>query len=416
MIKALTTILLAAGVALPTMAASAPVARDKRVWAAAEAARPEQLKLLESVVNIDSGTGDVEGGRKVGDIMAARLVALGATVERVPAEIPGLPDNIVATLTGTGKGRVLLIGHLDTVFDPGTVAKRPFRIEGTLAIGPGVSDEKGGVVQAIYALQILRDLKFSDYRKIVLLLETSEERGSPGTRRLIDRLLKDADVELNLEPGDAPDVLTVWRKGSNSFYIDVKGRAAHAGVAPQDGRNAAEELIHQLQAIAPFPKSGDGLTVNLTLMSAGARYNIIPEEASAAINVRVRDKADAEKVASALAASAQQTMIPDTKVIIRREASFPPLPSNPSTDALADRAEAIYAGLGLKIGRGGNGGASESALAAEQGVPALDGLGPVGGGFHSDKEYLDLNTLTPRLYLLVKLIMELGKAPPPRMP
>ena len=392
------------------------MARDKRVWAAAEAARPEQLKLLESVVNIDSGTGDVEGGRKVGDIMAARLVALGATVERVPAEIPGLPDNIVATLTGTGKGRVLLIGHLDTVFDPGTVAKRPFRIEGTLAIGPGVSDEKGGVVQAIYALQILRDLKFSDYRKIVLLLETSEERGSPGTRRLIDRLLKDADVELNLEPGDAPDVLTVWRKGSNSFYIDVKGRAAHAGVAPQDGRNAAEELIHQLQAIAPFPKSGDGLTVNLTLMSAGARYNIIPEEASAAINVRVRDKADAEKVASALAASAQQTMIPDTKVIIRREASFPPLPSNPSTDALADRAEAIYAGLGLKIGRGGNGGASESALAAEQGVPALDGLGPVGGGFHSDKEYLDLNTLTPRLYLLVKLIMELGKAPPPRMP
>lgn len=416
MIKALATILLAAGLALPATAAPTPVALDKRVWAAAEAARPEHLKLLETLVNIDSGTGDVEGGRKVGDIMAARLVALGAAVERVPAEIPGLPDNIVATLAGTGKGRVLLIGHLDTVFDPGTVARRPFRIEGSRALGPGVSDEKGGVVQGLYALQILRDLKFTDFRKIVLLLETSEERGSPGTRRLIDRLLKDADVELNLEPGDAPDVLTVWRKGSNSFYIDVKGRAAHAGVAPQDGRNAAEELIHQLQAITPFPKSGDGLTVNLTLMSAGARYNIIPEDASAAINVRVRDKPDAELVARALEASAKQTLIPDTKVTIRREASFPPLPSNPSTDALADRAEAIYAGLGLKIGRGGNGGASESALAAEQGVPALDGLGPVGGGFHSDKEYLDLNTLTPRLYLLVKLMMELGKAPPPRMP
>lgn len=416
MIKALATILLAAGLALPATAAPTPVALDKRVWAAAKAARPEHLKLLETLVNIDSGTGDVEGGRKVGDIMAARLVALGAAVERVPAEIPGLPDNIVATLAGTGKGRVLLIGHLDTVFDPGTVARRPFRIEGSRALGPGVSDEKGGVVQGLYALQILRDLKFTDFRKIVLLLETSEERGSPGTRRLIDRLLKDADVELNLEPGDAPDVLTVWRKGSNSFYIDVKGRAAHAGVAPQDGRNAAEELIHQLQAITPFPKSGDGLTVNLTLMSAGARYNIIPEDASAAINVRVRDKPDAELVARALEASAKQTLIPDTKVTIRREASFPPLPSNPSTDALADRAEAIYAGLGLKIGRGGNGGASESALAAEQGVPALDGLGPVGGGFHSDKEYLDLNTLTPRLYLLVKLMMELGKAPPPRMP
>ena len=158
MIKALTTILLAAGIAVPAMAAPAPVARDKRVWAAAEAARPEQLKLLESVVNIDSGTGDVEGGRKVGDIMVARRVALGATVVRVPAEIPGLPDNVVATLIGTGKGRVLLIGHLDTVFDPGTVAKRPFRIEGTRTIGPGVSDEKGVVVQGVYALQILRDL------------------------------------------------------------------------------------------------------------------------------------------------------------------------------------------------------------------------------------------------------------------
>lgn len=275
MIKALTTILLAAVIALPATAAPAPVARDKRVWAAAEAARPEQLKLLESIVNI--GTGDVEGGRKVGDIMAARLVALGATVERVPAEMPGLPDNVVATLTGTGKGRVLLIGHLDTVFDPGTVAKRPFRIEGTRELGPGVSDEKGGVVQGVYTLQILRDLKFADFRKIVLLIETSEERG------------------------DAPDVLTVWRKGSNSFYIDVKGRAAHAGVAPQDGRNAAED-------------------------------------ASAAINVRVRDKADAEKVARALDASARQTMIPDTKVTIRREAFFPPLPSNPATDALAGRA------------------------------------------------------------------------------
>ena len=124
------------------MATPATVARDKRVWIAAEAARPEQLKLLETVVNLDSGTGDVEGGRKVGEIMVARLVAMGATVERVPAEIPGLPDNIVATLTGTGKGRVLLIGHLDTVFDPGTVADRPFRIDGGTAYGPGVTDMK----------------------------------------------------------------------------------------------------------------------------------------------------------------------------------------------------------------------------------------------------------------------------------
>ena len=413
------SVVIAAGAVLllagPALSAPKAAPKDTRVWVAAEKARPDQLKLLEEVVNIDSGTGDVDGGRKVAAALIPRLKALGMTVETVPAEAPGLPENTVATLTGTGKGRILLIGHIDTVFGPGTVAKRPFKIAGDRATGPGVSDEKGGVVQGIYALQILRDLGFKDFKQIVFLIETSEERGSPGTRKLIDRLIRDADVELNLEPGDPPDALTVWRKGSNIIEIKVKGRAAHAGVAPQDGRNAADELIHQLQATAPFPKTGDGMTLNLTLLNAGSRYNIIPEDASATLNLRVRDKADVDKVVQALETSAKTTAIPDTQVTIRRETSFPPLPSNAGTDALADRAEAIYGGLGLQIGRGGNGGASESALAVDAGVPALDGLGPVGGGFHSDEEYLDLKSVTPRLYLLTKLIMELGKAPPPRM-
>ena len=406
---------MAAAVAGPAIGAPKATPKDAKVWAAAEKARPDQLKLLEQVVNIDSGTGDVEGGRKVAAVLTARLEALGMTVEKVAAEAPSLPENLVGRLKGTGKGRILIIAHLDTVFEPGTAAKRPFKQVGERLTGPGVGDEKGGVVQGIYALQILKDLGFKDFAQITYLIETSEERGSPGTRKLIDSLLKDADVELNLEPGDPPDVLTVWRKGSNSFYIDVKGRPAHAGIAPQDGRNAALELIHQLESIRQFPTSGEGLTVNLTLMSAGARYNIIPEDASAAINVRVRDKADAEKVAQALDASAKAPAIPDTKVTIRREASFPPLPSNAATDALADRAEAIYAGLGMKIGRGGNGGASESALAIEAGVPALDGLGPVGGKFHSEDEYVDLNSVTPRLYLFTKLLMELGRSPPARI-
>jgi len=418
--RAAMVLAMAAAVGTPALAgpkAAAPkaVAKDAKVWAAAEKARPDQLKLLEQVVNIDSGTGDAAGGRKVADVLVPRLEALGMTVERVAAEAPGLPENLVGRLKGSGKGRILLIAHLDTVFEPGTATKRPFKMTDDRLTGPGVGDEKGGVVQGIYAIQILKDLGFKDFGQVTFLIETSEERGSPGTRKLIDTLLKDADVELNLEPGDPPDVLTVWRKGSNSFYIDVKGRPAHAGIAPQDGRNAALELIHQLESIRQFPTSGDGLTVNLTLMSAGARYNIIPEDASAAINVRVRDKADVEKVGHALEASAQTTVIPDTKVTIRREASFPPLPNNVATDGLADRAEAIYAGLGMKIGRGGNGGASESALAYEAGVPALDGLGPVGGKFHSEEEYVDLKSVTPRLYLLTKLIMEFGKAPPPRI-
>ena len=390
-------------------------AKDARVWAAAESARPAQLKLLEQVVNIDSGTGDIEGGQAVAAVFRQRLEAAGMTVRTVASEAPGLPDNIVATITGTGKGRILMIGHLDTVFGPGTAAKRPFRIERQRAFGPGVSDEKGGVVEGVYALQLLRDLGYKNFKQITFLIETSEERGSPGTRALIAELVADADVELNLEPGDAPDSLTVWRKGSATFHIDVKGRAAHAGVAPQDGRNAAVELIHQVQAADVFPKSGDGLTANLTVMSAGTRNNIIPEDASAQINVRFRTKADAELVDQALRNNARTTSVPDTTVTVSREPAFPPLPENPATAALAARAEAIYAGMGWKLGRAGNGGASESALAYDAGVPALDGLGPVGGGFHSDKEYLELSTLTPRLYLLTKLIMDLGRNPPARL-
>ncbi|MES2341000.1 MAG: glutamate carboxypeptidase [Pseudomonadota bacterium] len=386
--------------------------KDAKVWAAAEAARPAQLDLLKTVVNIDSGTGDIEGGRKVAAVLIPRLKALGMTIESVPAEIPGLPENTVATLKGTGKARILMIGHIDTVFGPGTTAKWPFSIEGEHARGPGVADEKGGVIEGLYALQILHDLGFKNFAQITFLMETSEERGSPGTRALIDRLVKAHDVELNLEPGDAPDVITVWRKGSSTVNIAVKGRAAHAGVAPQDGRNAAVELVHQLATVEQFPHSGDGLTVNLTIIQAGSRYNIIPEDAKAQINIRARQKSDFDKVEATLKASAAKTVVPDTTVTISRENSFPPLANNPATDALAVRAQAIYAGLGLKLGTGGNGGASQSALAYEAGTPALDGLGPVGGGFHSDKEFMDLKSVTPRLYLLTKLIMDLSANPP----
>ena len=403
---------LLAASAMPA-AAKAPV-RDAKVWAAAERLRSAQLDLLEQVVNVDSGTGDVAGGRKVAGLLVPRLKALGMDVETVAAEAPDLPENIVATLKGTGRGRILMIGHIDTVFGPGTVAKWPFRIADDRATGPGVSDEKGGVIEGLYALQILHDLGFKDFGRITFLIETSEERGSPGTKALINRLVGDADVELNLEPGDPPDSATVWRKGSTTFHIDVKGRAAHAGVAPQEGRNAAVELIHQVQADDVFPKSGEGLTANLTLIDAGSRENIIPEHASAAINVRVRDKTDFERVEQTFRANAARTQVPDTTVTVSRTPAYPPLATNPGTDALAARAEAIYAGIGRKLGRGGNGGASESALAYEAGVPALDGLGPVGGGFHSDKEFLDLKTLTPRLYLLTKLLMDLGRDPPAR--
>jgi glutamate carboxypeptidase len=266
------------------------------------------------------------------------------------------------------------------------------------------------------ALKLLHDQGFKGYRKLTLLLETSEERGSPGTRTLINRLVREYDVELNMEPGDPPDGVTVWRKGSSTFHIVVRGRAAHAGVAPQEGRNAAVELIHQLKAVEVMPHSGEGITANLTTLKAGSRDNIIPDYAEAGVNVRTRKAGDLEMVESALKAAAAVTEVPDTTVTVSRDSAYPPLPDNPATNALARRAQAIYAETGRTLNFGGNGGASESAMAAAAGTPALDGLGPVGGGFHSDKEFVDLTTVTPRLYLLARMIMDLSAHPPKAVP
>jgi glutamate carboxypeptidase len=376
----------------PALAAS----RDAKVYAAVQANRVGFLDLLGQIVNIDSGTGDVTGGAKVTALLADRLKALGADTHYEPAEAPNLPDNLVATFHGSDKGRILIIAHCDTVFGPGTVAKRPFKIDGTRAHGPGVGDEKAGVVSAVTALKILHDIGFKNFATITLLVETSEERGSIGTNRLIRTLAAQHDVEFNMEPGDPPDALTVWRKGSTVVTIHVTGRAAHAGMAPQDGRNAATGLIHQLDRIAGIvPISGDGPTLNLTMMNAGERSNIIPDNAEAQLSFRFRQPEQRGEILAKLNAAMEPT--PDTQVSVKAEVGYPPLIETPQVDALADRAGKIYAELGKTIARSGNGGASESALAQSVGTPALDGLGLVGGDFHTDHEWIDLNSLEPRL-------------------
>jgi len=396
-------------------AATPPAARDDKIYAAVVAHRAGALDLLKEIVDIDSGTGDVAGGTRVAAVIGTRLQAIGAAVKAEPAEGTGLPDNLVAVLHGSGKGRILIIAHLDTVFDPGAAALRPFRIDGNRAHGPGVGDEKGGLVNAVSALEILHDLGLKNYATISLLVDTSEERGSPGSTRLIRRLAKQADVEFNMEPGDPPDALTVWRKGSASIRIQVAGRAAHAGMAPQDGRNAAVELVHQLASLEnAFPHSGDGTTVNLTVLKAGERTNIIPDYAEATLNVRYRTLEELNGVIGKIHEASRTTLVPDTSVTVAHDPAYPPLTENADIDALAARARSIYAEIGKTIALAGNGGASESALAMALGTPALDGLGFVGGDFHTDHEWIDLDSVAPRLYLFTRLLVETGRDPPHR--
>jgi len=394
------------------LVAAAPHAQEK-VYSAVQAHRADALALLAQIVNIDSGTGNVVGGTQVEDVLASRLRALGAELRTVPAEAPDLPPNLVAVFHGKGKGRILIVAHIDTVFEPGTAAARPFSSDGDRAHGPGVGDEKAGVVNAVTSLAILQDLGFRNFQSITLLIDDSEERGSPGSTRLIQSLARQSDVEFNMEPGDPPDALTVWRKGSANIELAVHGRAAHAGMAPGDGRNAAVELVHQLAALeGRFPHAGDGLTVNLTLLKGGIRMNIIPDSAEATLNVRFRKPEQFAEVLAEVEASAKTTIVPDTTITVTRTPAFPPLTENAAIDALAARAQAIYAELDRKVALSGNGGASESALAMAEGIPALDGLGFVGGDFHTDHEWIDLNSVTPRLYLFARLLMETGTNPP----
>ena len=405
--KHLAAALCATFLVTPALAAS----RNDKVYAAVEANRPAFLDLLGQIVNIDSGTGDVAGGAKITALLAERLNTLSAETHYEPAEAPGLPDNLVAVFHGTGRGRILIIAHCDTVFGPGTVAQRPFRIDGDRAHGPGVGDEKAGLVNAMTALKILHDLGFKNFATITLLVETSEERGSVGTQKLIRALAAQHDVEFNMEPGDPPDALTVWRKGSNVIHIHVKGRAAHAGMAPQDGRNAATGLIHQIDRISAIvPISGEGPTLNLTVLKSGERSNIIPDEAEAQFSLRVRKPEQRDEILAKLNAAMEPT--PDTQVSVTADPGYPPLIETPEVDALAARAGKIYAELGEGLARSGNGGASESAVAQSVGTPALDGLGLVGGDFHTDHEWIDLTSLEPRLYLIARLLMETGANPP----
>ena len=410
--KTLLAILCAVSLTVPALAAPK---RNEKIYAAVQANRDGFLALWRDIVNIDSGTRDVAGGAKVTALLAGRLNQLGAETRYEPAEVAGLPDNLVAVFRGSGKGRILVIAHVDTVFGPGTVAQRPFRIEGDRAHGAGVGDEKAGVVNAVMALKILHDTGFKNFATITLLIETSEEGGSTGTQKLIRALAAQHDVEFNMEPGDPPDAITVWRKGSSNVHIQVKGRAAHAGVAPQDGRNAATELIHQLDSIRDAaPLSGDGPTLNLTMLKAGERSNIIPDAAEATLSLRIRKPEEREQILDKLRAAAAKTVVPDTSVTVMAEPGFPPLMETAEVNALADRAAAIYAELGKAVGRAGNGGASESAVAQSVGTPALDGLGLVGGDFHTDHEWVDLKSLEPRLYLITRLLMDAGTNPPRR--
>lgn len=398
---------LALALALTALAPAAMAEPHKAIQADAEQYKDEALKLLERLVNIDSGSGYVPGLTKVSDIAIEELKKLGATIELVP-NTPEASNHVIATLKGTGKAKILLMAHMDTVFKEGSAAERPFYIKGGRAYGPGVMDDKGGIVAAIYALKVLHNLKFTDYAQITVLLDASEETGSGVATELIKKTAKEHDVTLNLEPGRPADGLVVWRKGSATALVEVKGKASHAGVAPELGRNAATEVAHQILQLGKLGDEEKKTTINFTVLKAGDRTNVIPDQASAKADVRAAVPEEFDRVEQDLARVSANKLVPDTEVKTSLVRGLPPMPQTAQSDALVAMAQGIYGELGRTLTIEGSGGAADSSLSASVGTPTLDGFGIVGGNIHTPEEYAEVGSVAPRIYLLSRMIMKLS--------
>ncbi|RMT88068.1 Glutamate carboxypeptidase [Pseudomonas savastanoi pv. nerii] len=269
-------------------------------------------------------------------------------------------------------------------------------------------DDKGGIVAAIYALKVLHNLKFTDYAQITVLLDASEETGSGVATELIKKTAKEHDVTLNLEPGRPADGLVVWRKGSATALVEVKGKASHAGVAPELGRNAATEVAHQILQLGKLGDEEKKTTVNFTVLKAGDRTNVIPDQASAKADVRAAVPEEFDRVEQDLARVSANKLVPDTEVKTSLVRGLPPMPQTPQSDALVAMAQGIYGELGRTLTIEGSGGAADSSLSASVGTPTLDGFGIVGGNIHTPEEYAEVGSVAPRIYLLSRMIMKLS--------
>ena len=400
--------LLAATLALSFALPAYSAEPHKQIQADAEQYKADALKLLERLVNIDSGSGYEPGLTQVSDIAVDELKQLGFSIERVPDKAAN-NSHVVATLKSTGKAKILLMAHMDTVFKEGSAAERPFHIKDGRAYGPGVMDDKGGIVAGIYALKVLKNQGFKDYAQITFLLDASEETGSEAASELIRNTAKGHDVTLNLEPGRPADGLVVWRKGSATALVEVKGKAAHAGVAPELGRNAAMEVAHQILQLGKLGDEDKKTTINFTVLKAGDRTNVIPDQATAKADVRAALPEEFDRIEKDLARVSANKLIPETEVKTSLQRGLPPMPQTAESDRLVAIAQGIYGELGRKLTIEGSGGAADASLSAGVGTPTLDGFGIVGGNIHTPEEYAEVESVVPRVYLLSRMIMELAK-------
>jgi glutamate carboxypeptidase len=372
---------------------------------------PGYVKDLEQLVNIDCGSYTPDGVNRVADLVAARLTAIGASVERrnggtAPDGRP-VGDLLIGRHAGTGP-RVLLIGHMDTVFDPGTVAARPFQVDGSRALGPGVSDMKGGLLAGLVALTVL---DAADHRPtFTFVANPDEEIGSPFSGPVIRELAADHDVALVLECARANGDIVSARKGIADLVVTVHGRAAHAGVEPQKGRSAILAAAGLVEGLHALNGRWPTVTCNVGVIAGGTRPNVVAATCRLEVDLRAANAGEFEAATAAMTELLRTTSVPDTSAVSEVSASHPPMEKSPATARLVDLAVGMADELGFELRDAATGGASDANTTAAAGVPTLDGLGPIGGDDHAPAEWLDLASVVPRTTLLAGLIARAGEA------
>ena len=369
---------------------------------------PAFVAGLEAMVNVDCGSYTPGGVNAIVDRCEEMFRAGGWRVERrphVPAEgEPQLGDLVIGRLTGEGGPNVLLVGHTDTVFDAGTAAERPFRVEGSRAYGPGVSDMKGGLLAGFVAVEALRGVGFGGFGTITYVCNPDEEIGSPFSGPVIRDLAPAHDAAFVLECARANGDIVSARKGVTDYVAVFRGRAAHAGVEPQKGRHAVLAAAHATVALQALNGRWPGVTVNVGVARGGTRPNVVPERAVLEIDLRAAAATAQDAAEREVAAILATSPIEGVTIDVRSEGTHRPMEKGDATARLVERALAIAGDVGFELRDTATGGASDGNTTSAAGVPTLDGLGPIGGGAHADDEWLDLGSVVPRVTLLAALI------------
>lgn len=374
---------------------------------------PAYLADLQHLVDIDCGSYTPTGVNQVARWVASFLSELGADIDIRPDPEGRFGNTVVATFHGPADGpRVLLIGHMDTVFDPGTAAERPFRIDDDIARGPGVTDMKSGLLAGLYALKtIIGEAGGLPFGRVTFIANPDEEVGSPSSAVHIRELARDADACLVLECARANGDIVSARKGILDTRMTIHGRAAHAGVEPEKGRNAILEASRVIRDLHGLNGRWPGVTVNVGKIAGGTRPNVVAERCELEVDVRSATSDGLDTVEAAIREVAAATEVPDTTVDTQVMVAWRPMEKLARSGRLVEHAQTVARHLGFEVQDTSTGGASDANTTSGMGVPTLDGLGPIGGNDHSPAEYLEIDSIVPRTTLLAGLLLAIARDP-----